>query len=83
VAVLADGHRRSVGGRNRLQIRRQEAGFAAGANGIQLQLLAYLGALRQWKNPREFFGVDKIIPAGAFYVNLRGEFKAAARARRF
>jgi ATP-dependent helicase/nuclease subunit B len=44
-------------------------------NGIQLQLLAYLGALRQWKNPREFFGVDKIIPAGAFYVNLRGEFK--------
>ena len=45
-------------------------------NGIQLQLLAYLGALRHWKNPREFFGVEKIIPAGAFYVNLRGEFKS-------
>jgi ATP-dependent helicase/nuclease subunit B len=45
-------------------------------NGIQLQLLAYLGALRHWKNPREFFGADKIIPAGAFYVNLRGEFKS-------
>jgi ATP-dependent helicase/nuclease subunit B len=44
-------------------------------NGIQLQLLAYLGALRQWKNPRAAFGVDKIIPAGAFYVNLRGDFK--------
>ena len=44
-------------------------------NGIQLQLLAYLGALRHWKNPREFFGADKIIPAGAFYVNLRGDFK--------
>ncbi len=44
-------------------------------NGIQLQLLAYLAALRQWKNPREFFGADKIIPAGAFYVNLRGDFK--------
>ncbi len=44
-------------------------------NGIQLQLLAYLGALRHWKNPREFFGAEKIIPAGAFYVNLRGEFK--------
>jgi ATP-dependent helicase/nuclease subunit B len=45
------------------------------ANGIQLQLLAYLGALRHWKNPREIFGADKIIPAGAFYVNLRGDFK--------
>jgi ATP-dependent helicase/nuclease subunit B len=44
-------------------------------NGIQLQLLAYLGALRHWKNPRKFFGVETIIPAGAFYVNLRGEFK--------
>ena len=44
-------------------------------NGIQLQLLAYLGALRQWPNPREFFGAVKIIPAGAFYVNLRGEYK--------
>jgi ATP-dependent helicase/nuclease subunit B len=44
-------------------------------NGIQLQLLAYLGALRHWKNPREFFGAEKIVPAGAFYVNLRGEFK--------
>jgi ATP-dependent helicase/nuclease subunit B len=46
--------------------------------GIQLQLLAYLGALRHWKNPREFFGVEKIVPAGAFYVNLRGEFKGGS-----
>ena len=45
-------------------------------NGIQLQLLAYLGALRHWKNPRDFFHAEKIIPAGAFYVNLRGEFKS-------
>ncbi len=45
-------------------------------NGVQLQLLAYLGALRRWENPREFFGAEKIIPAGAFYVNLRGEFKS-------
>ncbi|HEY5043206.1 MAG TPA: PD-(D/E)XK nuclease family protein [Verrucomicrobiae bacterium] len=44
-------------------------------NGVQLQLLAYLGALRHWPNPREFFGAEKIVPAGAFYVNLRGEFK--------
>jgi ATP-dependent helicase/nuclease subunit B len=46
------------------------------ANGIQLQLLGYLGALRSWKNPRKFFGVDKIIPAGAFYVGLRGRFES-------
>jgi ATP-dependent helicase/nuclease subunit B len=45
-------------------------------NGVQLQLLAYLGALRHWKNPADFFGAEKIIPAGAFYVNLRGEFKS-------
>ncbi|HZL80011.1 MAG TPA: PD-(D/E)XK nuclease family protein, partial [Candidatus Limnocylindrales bacterium] len=45
-------------------------------NGVQLQLLAYLGALRHWKNPQEFFGAEKIVPAGAFYVNLRGEFKS-------
>ena len=45
-------------------------------NGIQLQLLAYLGALRHWKHPGKILGADKIIPAGAFYVNLRGEFKS-------
>ena len=45
-------------------------------SGVQLQLLAYLGALRHWKNPQTIFGASKIIPAGAFYVNLRGEFKS-------
>ena len=45
-------------------------------HGVQLQLLAYLGALRHWKNPGEISGRAKIIPAGAFYVNLRGEYKA-------
>ncbi len=44
-------------------------------NGIQLQLLAYLGALRRWKNPSAVFGAEKIIPAGAFYVSLRGKFE--------
>jgi ATP-dependent helicase/nuclease subunit B len=44
-------------------------------HGIQLQLLAYLNALRRWKNPREIFGVDKLNPAGVFYVNLRGQFE--------
>jgi ATP-dependent helicase/nuclease subunit B len=44
-------------------------------HGIQLQLLAYLNALRRWKNPREIFGADKLIPAGVFYVNLRGQYE--------
>ncbi|HVU27322.1 MAG TPA: PD-(D/E)XK nuclease family protein [Verrucomicrobiae bacterium] len=50
------------------------------AHGIQLQLLAYLNVLRHWKNPREIFGVDKLIPAGVFYVNLRGQFQNGSRA---
>jgi ATP-dependent helicase/nuclease subunit B len=44
-------------------------------HGIQLQLLAYLAAVRRW--PAEFFGVKQIVPAGVFYVNLRGQFDAA------
>ena len=44
-------------------------------HGVQLQLLAYLNVLRHWKNPRELFGVSRLIPAGVFYVNLRGEYK--------
>jgi ATP-dependent helicase/nuclease subunit B len=45
-------------------------------HGVQLQLPAYLNALRHWKNPRETFGVDGLIPAGVFYVNLRGQFES-------
>jgi ATP-dependent helicase/nuclease subunit B len=44
-------------------------------HGVQLQLLAYLGTLRHWKNPQAAFGVKKLVPAGAFYVSLRGKFK--------
>ena len=45
-------------------------------HGVQLQLLAYLNVLRHWKNPQNVFpGVNRLIPAGAFYVNLRGEYK--------
>ena len=43
-------------------------------NGIQLQLLAYLAAVRSW--PPEILGVDHIFPAGVFYVNLRGQFES-------
>jgi ATP-dependent helicase/DNAse subunit B len=43
-------------------------------NGIQLQLPAYLNALRHWRNPQDMFGVDHFVAAGFFYVNLRGKF---------
>ncbi len=45
-------------------------------HGVQLQLPAYLSALRHWKNPRNTFNVEKLIPAGGFYVNLRGQFES-------
>jgi ATP-dependent helicase/nuclease subunit B len=44
-------------------------------HGVQLQLPAYLSALRHWKNPPNTFNVEKLIPAGGFYVNLRGQFE--------
>jgi ATP-dependent helicase/nuclease subunit B len=44
-------------------------------HGVQLQLLAYLNVLRHWKNPQEVLGVKRLIPAGVFYINLRGEYK--------
>jgi len=45
-------------------------------HGVQLQLLAYLNALRHWENQRKFFGAEKLIPTGVFYVNLRGQFES-------
>jgi len=42
-------------------------------HGVQLQLLAYLAAVRRW--PPAFFGAGRIVPAGVFYVNLRGQFE--------
>ncbi|HEV2454538.1 MAG TPA: PD-(D/E)XK nuclease family protein, partial [Verrucomicrobiae bacterium] len=43
--------------------------------GIQLQLPAYLSALSQFSELRGVFGVGKLVPAGIFYVNLRGQFE--------
>jgi ATP-dependent helicase/nuclease subunit B len=43
------------------------------ANGLQLQLAAYLGVLRHLADARELFGVSRLVPAGVFYVNLRGQ----------
>jgi len=46
------------------------------ANGLQLQLLGYLAVLRRWPNVSDLFGVERIIPAGVFYVNLRGRYES-------
>jgi len=43
-------------------------------HGVQLQLLAYLSVLRRWPNASETFGWARLIPAGVFYVNLRGKY---------
>jgi ATP-dependent helicase/nuclease subunit B len=51
------------------------------ANGLQLQLLAYLGVLRRCLNPLEFFGARKLIPTGVFYVNLRGQYESEKNRR--
>ena len=45
-------------------------------NGVQLQLLAYLNVLQHWADPRGVLGVARLIPAGVFYVNLRGQYES-------
>jgi ATP-dependent helicase/nuclease subunit B len=47
------------------------------AHGLQLQLAAYLSFLRQVADAREIFGVSRLVPAGVFYVNLRGQSERA------
>ena len=51
------------------------------ANGLQLQLLAYLNVLCQWPEPRELFGAARLLPAGVFYINLRGGYQSAQNRR--
>ena len=46
-------------------------------HGVQLQLLSYLNVLRQWPDPRAL-GVTRLVPAGVFYVNLRGGYTSGA-----
>ena len=41
-------------------------------NGLDLQLWAYLGVLRGISDGTSVFGASKLVPAGAFYVGLRG-----------
>ena len=45
-------------------------------HGVQLQLLAYLAAVRHWPDPHALFGVQQLIPTGVFYVNLRGQYES-------
>jgi len=44
------------------------------ANGIQMQLPAYLNVLRRLQQPEKVFGNRKLLPAGVFYVNLRAGY---------
>jgi ATP-dependent helicase/nuclease subunit B len=44
-------------------------------HGVQLQLLAYLAALRSWPDPARLLGVPALVPVGVFYVNLRGQYE--------
>ena len=45
-------------------------------HGVQLQLLAYLNVLRHWARPDGVLDVARLIPAGVFYVNLRGRYES-------
>ncbi len=51
------------------------------ANGLQLQLLTYLNVVRRWQNPNEQFGASQIVPAGVFYVSLRGRYPSEQNRR--
>jgi ATP-dependent helicase/nuclease subunit B len=46
------------------------------ANGIQMQLPAYLSVLRHLGQPETLFGARKLTPAGVFYVSLRTGYQA-------
>jgi ATP-dependent helicase/nuclease subunit B len=43
-------------------------------HGLQLQLLAYLRVLTKLPQVAAKFGYDCLLPAGVFYVNLKGDF---------
>ncbi len=46
------------------------------AGGVQLQLFAYLAALRRLPAAAKFFGVEHLEAAGVFYLSLRGSYKS-------
>ncbi len=55
--------------------RRLEPAFMK--HGIQLQLPGYLNVLRALEAPEKVFGVRELVPAGVFFVNLRGRYAPA------
>jgi len=46
--------------------------------GVQLQLPGYLAAVRRWSHTHLVPGVGQLVPAGVFYVNLRGKYDSGA-----
>lgn len=50
-------------------------------HGLQLQLLSYAGVLRHLSNPRDFFRVNRVVPAGVFYVGLRSQASGSPATR--
>ena len=46
------------------------------AGGVQLQLFAYLAALRRLPSAAKFFDVGHLEAAGVFYLSLRGSYQA-------
>lgn len=51
------------------------------ANGLQIQLPAYLAALCQSPEAARYFGVRRLAPAGMFYLNLQGKVKPGQNRR--
>jgi len=47
------------------------------ANGIQIQLPAYLASLQRPALCQPALGVSEVVPAGFFYLNLRGDYPNA------
>jgi ATP-dependent helicase/nuclease subunit B len=47
------------------------------AGGVQLQLFAYLSALRKLPEAAALFGAERVEAAGVFYVTLRGSYQSA------
>ncbi len=47
-------------------------------HGLELQLLAYLGALSELEDCRQIFRIQRLVPAGAFYVALCGQGRPAS-----
>ncbi len=51
-------------------------------NGVQLQLLAYLGALRHWKNPGRFSGATKSFPPAPSTSTCAANTRVVAHVRK-